>query len=66
MDLMVDVLNSGDTASLALEAILNAGSYDLGPKSSRIENPADWTREMIAERVKSLSCDKGPAGNFED
>ncbi|HET6420287.1 MAG TPA: class II fructose-bisphosphate aldolase [Geobacteraceae bacterium] len=64
--MMVDVLNSGDTASLALEAILNAGSYDLGPKSSRIENPADWTREMIAERVKSLSCDKGPAGNFED
>ena len=64
--MMVDVLNSGDTASLALEAILNAGSYDLGPKSSRIEDPADWTREMIAERVKSLSCDKGPAGNFED
>ncbi len=64
--MMVDVLNAADTAPLAIEAILKAGSYDLGPKASRIEDPADWTPEKIAERAKTVAGDKGPAGNFED
>jgi fructose-bisphosphate aldolase class II len=64
--MMVDVFNATDTAPLALETIIKAGSYDLGPKASRIEDPAEWTPEKIAERAKTLTGDKGPAGNFED
>lgn len=64
--MMVNVFNAADTASLAVEAIIRAGSYDLGPKASRIEDPSEWTAEMIAERAKTLTGDKGPAGNFED
>ncbi|GAB4230849.1 MAG: class II fructose-bisphosphate aldolase [Deltaproteobacteria bacterium] len=64
--MMTRVFNAQDTAPLALEAILKAGSFDLGPKSGRIEDPADWTAEKIAERAKSLSTDKGAAGDFDD
>ena len=49
-----------------IEALLAAGSYDLGPKAARIENPAEWTREKILERAKTLSRDKGPEGDFDD
>jgi len=64
--LMTEVFNSRDTAPLALEAILKAGSHDVGPKGSFIEDPAHWTRELIVERAKTISSDKGPEGNFED
>ena len=58
---------AGDhTAPLAIEAILKAGSYDLGPKSGRIEDPAVWTPAKIAARAKALTGDKGPAGDFSD
>ncbi|MGO9566163.1 MAG: ketose-bisphosphate aldolase, partial [Desulfomonilaceae bacterium] len=60
------VLNGHDTAPLAIEAILKAGSYDLGPKASRIEDPAEWTEEKIRKKAGSLAGDKGPKGNFED
>ena len=59
-DLLVNVFNAQDTAPLAIEAILKAGSYDLGPKAKRIENPADWTEQKIKERAASLHADKGP------
>ena len=49
--MMVEVLNSKDTAPLAVEAILKAGSYDLGPKVTRMEDPAEWTESKIAERA---------------
>ena len=65
-NLLVDVFNAQDTAPLAIEAILKAGSYDLGPKSERIEDPAEWTEAKIIERAASLDSDKGPAGDFED
>ncbi len=65
-NLLVDVFNAQDTAPLAIEAILKAGSYDLGPKSERIEEPAEWTEAKIIERAASLDSDKGPAGDFED
>ncbi|MCK5324187.1 MAG: class II fructose-bisphosphate aldolase, partial [Desulfobulbaceae bacterium] len=65
-NLLIDVFNAQDTAPLAIEAILKAGSYDLGPKSERIEDPAEWTNAKIIERAASLDSDKGPAGNFED
>lgn len=64
--LLTDVFNAAGTAPLAVEALTAAGSYDLGPKAGVIENPAEWTREKILERAKSLSRDKGPEGDFDD
>ncbi len=64
--MMTEVLNSADTAELGIEALLKAGSYDVGPKGSPMEEPAQWTEELIRERAKGLAPDKGPAGNFED
>ncbi len=65
-NMLVNVLNARDTAPLAVQEILKAGSYDLGPKGSRIESPEEWTPEKIAERGALIDSDKGPAGNFED
>ena len=64
--MMTEVLGGGDTAPLAVEAILAAGSYDLGPKVGRIEDPAQWTEADIIERAKHLDSDKGAAGDFDD
>jgi fructose-bisphosphate aldolase class II len=64
--MMTEVFNSEDTAPLAVEAMLKAGSYDLGPKVARIESPADWTESKITERASHLGHDKGPAGKFDD
>ncbi|HDG97903.1 MAG TPA: ketose-bisphosphate aldolase, partial [Desulfobacterales bacterium] len=65
-ELLTNVFNAADTAPLAIEAILEAGSYDLGPKVGRLEDPAQWTEEKIREKAKSLSSDKGPEGDFDD
>jgi fructose-bisphosphate aldolase, class II len=64
--MMAEVLNSQDTAPLAIEAILKAGSYDLGPKVARMENPAEWTESKLAEKASRLGSDKGAAGKFDD
>jgi fructose-bisphosphate aldolase class II len=64
--MMVEVFNSQDTASLAIEAILRAGSYDLGSKVTRRENPAEWTENKIRERAKHLDTAKGQGSNFDD
>jgi fructose/tagatose bisphosphate aldolase len=64
--LLVEVFNAEDTAALAYAAILQAGSHDLGPKASLIEDPAEWTGDKIAARASRLNTDKGPAGNFDD
>jgi fructose-bisphosphate aldolase class II len=64
--MMTEVFNSQDTAPLAIEAILKAGSYDLGPKVTRIENPAEWTESKITERASRLGSNKGPASKFDD
>ncbi|WP_306533244.1 class II fructose-bisphosphate aldolase [Geobacter sp.] len=64
--MMTEVFNAKDTAPLAIEAILKAGSHDVGPKGSLIEDPAHWTREQIIERAKTIASDKGPEGNFDD
>jgi fructose-bisphosphate aldolase class II len=64
--MMTNVFNAEDTAPLAVEAILECGSYDLGPKVVRIEDPAEWTDEMIVEKAKALDSDKGAAGDFDD
>ncbi len=64
--MMTTVLNGQDTAALAVEAILAAGSFDLKPKAARIEDPAQWTEAKIVERAKSLDTEKGAKGNFDD
>ena len=65
-NMLVNVFNAKDTASLAINAILEAGTYDPGPKASRIENPDEWTSEKIVQRAATIDSDKGPKGNFED
>ncbi len=64
--LITEVFNGADTAGLAIDAILKAGSHDLGPKATRIEDPSEWTRENILKKAEGMSTDKGPAGNFDD
>ena len=64
--MMTEVLNSEDTAPLAIEAILKAGSYDVGAKVSRMEDAAEWTEAKIAEKASGLGKDKGPQGKFDD
>ena len=64
--MLVTVFNAQDTAPLAIDALLSAGSYDLRPKATRIEDPSEWTESKIVERAKLLSADKGPQGDFDD
>ncbi len=64
--MLVDVLNAGDTAPLAIGEILEAGSCRPAPIAERIEDPQEWTKKKIVERAAAISSDKGPAGNFED
>ena len=49
--LLKDVFNAGDTAPLAIDAILKAGSCDLGAKGTRIEDPAEWSESKIHKRA---------------
>ncbi len=65
--LLVDVFNAKDTAPLAIEEILKAGSYDLGPKAERIEDPSEWTEEKIREKAKLLAKEEQTAqGDYDD
>jgi fructose-bisphosphate aldolase class II len=64
--MIVEVLNSKDTAPLVVEAILKTGSHNLGPKVKRMENPAEWTEDKIAEKASRLGSNKGPAGKYDD
>jgi fructose/tagatose bisphosphate aldolase len=64
--MLVEVFNAADTARFGVEAILEAGSCDIGPKTGRIESPENWTVAKIRERAATLSTDKGPQGNFDD
>lgn len=65
-DLLTKVFNAQDTAPLALEAILKAGSHEMPPKATRIEDPAQWTEAKIRERAKDLKTEKGPTGDYSD
>lgn len=65
-NMLVNVFNAGDTASLAIDVILASGSYDPGPKAERIEDPAEWTPEKIAARAGDIVSEKGPEGDFDD
>ncbi|MBT4504888.1 MAG: ketose-bisphosphate aldolase [Gemmatimonadetes bacterium] len=65
-DMLVNVLNAQDTAPLGIEAILEAGSYDLGAKGEKIEDPAEWTPEKIEEKGNQIQSEDGPEGDFDD
>jgi fructose/tagatose bisphosphate aldolase len=65
-ELLTDVFSARDTAPLGIEAILKAGTYDLGPKASRVENPDEWTEAEIRKKALKLNKGKGPSGNFDD
>ncbi|MBU2536928.1 MAG: class II fructose-bisphosphate aldolase [Proteobacteria bacterium] len=65
-NLLVKVFDAQDSAPLGIKAILEKGSYDMGPKVGRIDDPAEWTGEKITRRAASLGGDKGPEGDFDD
>jgi fructose/tagatose bisphosphate aldolase len=65
-NMLVNVFNAGDTADIAIQQILEVGSYDAGPKAESIENPDDWTPEKIKEKAALVDGDKGPEGDFDD
>ncbi|MCP3952677.1 MAG: class II fructose-bisphosphate aldolase [Desulfobacterales bacterium] len=65
-NMLTEVFNATDTAQVAIEAIIAAGSYDPGAKVGRIEDPAQWTSEKISERAAAIESDKGPEGDFDD
>lgn len=65
-NMLVSVFNAADTAPIAMELLVEAGSHDLGDNGERIEDPAEWTKDKIIERAKTLVVDKGPEGDFED
>lgn len=54
-DILVNVFNAKDTASIAMDAILGTKTHDPGPKAKRIEDPKEWTPERITQKAASLS-----------
>jgi len=56
--MLVDVFNAQDTASMALNEIGEANSFDPGPKVDRIEDPSEWTTEKIREKAKAFPSRK--------
>ncbi len=67
-NLLVNVFNAADTAPLAIEAILKAGSYDLGPKVGRMDDPSEWTPEKIRQKAAKITKSEGSEvkGEFDD
>jgi fructose-bisphosphate aldolase, class II len=65
-NLLTDVFNAGDTAELAYQVIREAGSCDPGPKSARLEDPAEWTEDKIRRKASLINTDKGPKGDYDD
>ncbi len=65
-NLLTNVFEAGDSAPLALEALLEAGSYELPHLVGRTEDPAEWTEEKIRKKGRLINPDKGPQGDFDD
>lgn len=65
-NMLVNVLNTSDTAPLVVQTILETGGYDPGPKATRIESPEQWTPEKIARHAAAFTTGKGPKGHFDD
>ncbi len=65
-NMLVKVFNAEGTADIGKDLLMQSGSYDLGAKAERIEDPGEWTREKIIERAKTLNVNAGPQGDFDD
>ncbi|RPH51213.1 MAG: ketose-bisphosphate aldolase [Desulfobacteraceae bacterium] len=65
-NMIINVFNGKNSAPVAIQKILEAGSYDPGAKVGRIEDPGQWTPEKISERAAAITSDKGAKGNFDD
>lgn len=65
-NVIANVFNAENTAPLAIQAILAAGSHDPGPKAERIESSSEWTPEKIVQRAATITSDKGEPGDFDD
>jgi fructose-bisphosphate aldolase class II len=55
--LLTEVFNAAGTAPLAIEQLLRAGSYDLGPKTGRIEDPTEWTEVEIRRKAALIGTE---------
>lgn len=65
-NLLINVFNAKDTASIAIENILDRNSFDAGVKAQKIEKAEDWTRDKILLMGSAIASEKGPDGNFDD
>lgn len=65
-NMLVNVFNASDTADLAIDTILQANTFDPGPKAERIEDPQAWTPEKISHRAPLIESSASPEGNFDD
>ena len=65
-NMLINVLNAQDTASLVISSIIDSKTYAPGPKIKKIEDPVDWTPEKIVKKAESIITDKGPKGDFDD
>ena len=64
--LLTEVFSAQGSAPLGYEAIMQAGSFDMGFKVTRTENPGEWTEAKIKAKATALTGDKGPDGDFDD
>ncbi|MFH2047131.1 MAG: class II fructose-bisphosphate aldolase [Pseudomonadota bacterium] len=64
--ILVNVFNGKDSAPLTIQNIIEAGTYDPGAKTKRIEDPSQWTPEKISEKAALITSDKGAEGTFDD
>ncbi len=65
-NLLTDVFNTTDTASIVIDEILKTRSHDPGLKAQKIEDKNEWTKEKIVEKALTITSDKGPDGDFDD
>jgi fructose-bisphosphate aldolase, class II len=65
-NMLINIFNAENTASLATELILDTGSSSAKPKAHRMEDPKKWTPELIRQRGAQISSKKGLTGNFDD
>ena len=65
-NMLINVFNAENTASLAIELILDTGSYSVESKAQRTEDPKKWTPELIRQRAAQISSKKGSSGDFDD
>ena len=65
-DMFVNVLNAEGSASIVINDIISADTFDPGSKAEKIQDPNDWTPEKITQRASLIVSDKGPEGDFDD